>query len=217
MSALARRALSGFRRDGLGPRGSARNIGPRSRWSQGGSDTLRAPRRKAHQRRDLALGHANPRRQALPTPLLQNDLSGLVNLYYSKGYRDAEIVRKLLRLDAKNRVHIHIEINSGALWTVRALTLVGGRAFCSRHPARSGRPARWRASRLRQGARRRAPTTGLSQSARLPSCRRAQRVGGGRPRQPQHRGRLSHQSPGARCTSVPSRSKASTSYTRARR
>ena len=59
----------------------------------------------------------------------KNDLTGLVNLYYSKGYRDAEIVRKYLRLDAKNRVHIHIEINSGALWTVRALTLVGGAPF----------------------------------------------------------------------------------------
>ena len=61
----------------------------------------------------------------------KNDLTGLVNLYYSKGYRDAEIVRKLLRLDAKNRVHIHIEINSGALWTVRALTLVGGAPFAA--------------------------------------------------------------------------------------
>ena len=59
----------------------------------------------------------------------KNDLTGLVNLYYSKGYRDAEIVRKLLHLDAKNRVYIHIEINSGALWTVRALTLVGGAPF----------------------------------------------------------------------------------------
>ena len=59
----------------------------------------------------------------------KNDLSGLVNLYYSKGYRDAQIVRKHLRLDAKNRVHIHIEIDSGALWTVRALTLVGGAPF----------------------------------------------------------------------------------------
>ena len=61
----------------------------------------------------------------------KNDLSGLVNLYYSKGYRDAEIVRKYLRLDAKNRVHIHIEINSGALWTVRSLTLVGGAPFAA--------------------------------------------------------------------------------------
>lgn len=61
----------------------------------------------------------------------KNDLSGLVNLYYSKGYRDAQIVRKHLRLDAKNRVHIHIEIDSGALWTVRALTLVGGAPFAT--------------------------------------------------------------------------------------
>ena len=59
----------------------------------------------------------------------KNDLTGLVNLYYGKGYRDAEIVRKRLRLDAKNRVYIHIEIDSGALWTVRALTLVGGAPF----------------------------------------------------------------------------------------
>ena len=59
----------------------------------------------------------------------KNDLTGLVNLYYSKGYRDAKIVRKLLCLDAKNRVHIHLEIDSGALWTVRALTLVGGAPF----------------------------------------------------------------------------------------
>ena len=61
----------------------------------------------------------------------KNDLSGLVNLYYSKGYRDAEIVRKDLRLDAKDRVHIHIEIDSGALWTVRALTLVGRAPFAA--------------------------------------------------------------------------------------
>ena len=61
----------------------------------------------------------------------KNDLSGLVNLYYSKGYRDAEIVRKHLRSDAKNRVHIHIEINSGALWTVRSLALVGGAPFAA--------------------------------------------------------------------------------------
>ena len=59
----------------------------------------------------------------------KSDLSGLVNLYYGKGYRDAEIVRKLLHLDAKNRVHIHLEIDSGSLWTVRALTLVGGAPF----------------------------------------------------------------------------------------
>ena len=61
----------------------------------------------------------------------KNDLSGLINLYYSKGYRDAEIVRKYLRLDAKDQVHIHIEIDSGALWTVRALTLVGGAPFAA--------------------------------------------------------------------------------------
>ncbi len=58
-----------------------------------------------------------------------SDLSGVVNLYHGKGYRDAEIVRKHLSLDAKNRVHIRIEIDSGALWTVRALTLVGGAPF----------------------------------------------------------------------------------------
>ena len=61
----------------------------------------------------------------------KSDLSGLVNFYHSKGYRDAEIVRKLLRLDAKNRVHIHIEIDSGELWTVRTLTLVGGAPFAA--------------------------------------------------------------------------------------
>lgn len=61
----------------------------------------------------------------------KNDLSQLVNLYRSKGYRDAEIVRKYLRLDAKDRVNIHIEIDSGALWTVRRLTLVGGAPFAA--------------------------------------------------------------------------------------
>ncbi len=61
----------------------------------------------------------------------KNDLIQLVNLYHSKGYRDAEIVRKYLRLDAKNRVHVHIEIDSGALWRVRALTLVGGAPFAA--------------------------------------------------------------------------------------
>ena len=61
----------------------------------------------------------------------KKDLSQLVNLYRSKGYRDAKIVRKSLRLDAKDRVHIHIEIDSGALWTVRRLTLVGGAPFAA--------------------------------------------------------------------------------------
>ena len=61
----------------------------------------------------------------------KNDLSGVVNLYHSKGYRDAEIVRKYLRLDAKDRVHIHIEIDSGALWRVRTLTLLGGATFAA--------------------------------------------------------------------------------------
>ena len=61
----------------------------------------------------------------------KNDLSQLVNLYRSKGYRDAEIVRKYLRLDAKDRIHIHIEIDSGALWTVRGLRLVGGAPFAA--------------------------------------------------------------------------------------
>ena len=61
----------------------------------------------------------------------KNDLSGLVNLYHSKGYRDAAIVRKYLRLDAKDRVHIHIEIDSGALWRVRTLTLLGGAPFAA--------------------------------------------------------------------------------------
>ncbi len=62
---------------------------------------------------------------------IKNDLSELVNLYRSKGYRDAAIVRKYLRLDAKEQVHIHIEIDSGALWTVRTLTLVGGAPFAA--------------------------------------------------------------------------------------
>lgn len=75
----------------------------------------------------------------------KNDLSQLVNLYRSKGYRDAEIVRKYLRLDAKDRVHIHIEIDSGALWTVRRLTLVGGAPFaadtlCAQVSLRAGAP-----------------------------------------------------------------------------
>ena len=61
----------------------------------------------------------------------KSDLGAVVNLYRGRGYRDAKIVRKSLSLDAKNRVHIYIEIDSGALWRVRTVQIKGGEPFAS--------------------------------------------------------------------------------------
>ena len=59
----------------------------------------------------------------------KSDLGAVVNLYRARGYRDAEIARKSLYLDEKDRVHIRIEIDSGALWQVRAIEIAGGGPF----------------------------------------------------------------------------------------
>ena len=61
----------------------------------------------------------------------KSDLGAVVNLYRGRGYRDAEVVRKSLYLDAKDRVHIRIEIDSGALWRVRTVQVEGGDPFAS--------------------------------------------------------------------------------------
>ncbi len=56
----------------------------------------------------------------------KSDLGAVVNLYRGRGYRDAEIARKRLYLDSRERLRIEIEIDSGALWTVRTVRIEGG-------------------------------------------------------------------------------------------
>ena len=144
----------------------------------------------------------------------KNDLTGLVNLYYSKGYRDAEIVRKHLRLDAKNRVHIHIEIDSGTLWTVRALTLVGGAPFAAdtlrtQVGLRAGSPLDY--GKVLEGERQ--LQVFLNQRGYPHAAVHNEWVG---TTAPAVAPRLSSTSTlVTRCTLVPSRSKTSTNYTRA--
>lgn len=59
----------------------------------------------------------------------KSDLGAVVNLYRGRGYRDAEIIHKSLYLDGKDRVHIRIEIDSGALWIVRTVDVEVGDSF----------------------------------------------------------------------------------------
>ena len=59
----------------------------------------------------------------------KSDLGVLVNLYRGRGYRDAEIARRRLFLDERSRLHIHIEIDAGALWRVRTVEIDGGAPF----------------------------------------------------------------------------------------
>jgi outer membrane protein assembly factor BamA len=59
----------------------------------------------------------------------KSDLGQLVNLYRGRGYRDAEIARRRLYLDDEDRLHIHIEIDAGALWRVRTVEIEGGAPF----------------------------------------------------------------------------------------
>ena len=61
----------------------------------------------------------------------KSDLGAVVNFYRGRGYRDAEIVRKSFYMDEKDRVHIHIEVDSGALWRVRTVQLEGGDPFAA--------------------------------------------------------------------------------------
>ena len=58
----------------------------------------------------------------------KSDLGQLVNLYRGRGYRDAEIARRRLYLDDKDRLHIHIEIDAGG----GAKCHSSGNLFCER-------------------------------------------------------------------------------------
>ena len=59
----------------------------------------------------------------------KSDLGALVNLYRGRGYRDAEIARRRLFLDDRDRLHIHIEIAAGALWRVQTVEIDGAVPF----------------------------------------------------------------------------------------
>ena len=51
------------------------------------------------------------------------DLSEIVNLYRSRGYMDADIVRRRYYLDAKGRLHLRLWIDSGRQWRVSAVDI----------------------------------------------------------------------------------------------
>ncbi len=46
------------------------------------------------------------------------DMSTIENLYRSHGYMDVDIVRRVLELDSRDRVHITLKIDSGRQWLV---------------------------------------------------------------------------------------------------
>ena len=59
----------------------------------------------------------------------KGDLATAIALYQSKGYREAEIVRKTLSVDGKNRLHIFVELDSGERWKVADMEIRGGGPF----------------------------------------------------------------------------------------
>ena len=62
--------------------------------------------------------------------IFNEDLVRIVNLYRSRGYREAHIARKRIERE-ENREHIRllIEIDNGPLWTVRSVQVRGGDPF----------------------------------------------------------------------------------------
>jgi len=63
--------------------------------------------------------------------LFKDDLSAVINLYRSRGYREAQILRKRFYLDEKDRVRITVEIDKSALWIARKLRVEGGQPFAA--------------------------------------------------------------------------------------
>ena len=62
--------------------------------------------------------------------IFNEDLISVINLYRTRGYREAHIARKHIEIDnARARVRILIEIDNGPLWTVRDVHLRGAEPF----------------------------------------------------------------------------------------
>ena len=62
--------------------------------------------------------------------IFNEDLINVINLYRTRGYREAHIARKHIEIDnARARVRILIEIDNGPLWTVRDVHLRGAEPF----------------------------------------------------------------------------------------
>ena len=62
--------------------------------------------------------------------VFNEDLISIVNLYRTRGYREARVARKHIEIDsARARVRILIEIDNGPLWTVRTVHLRGVEPF----------------------------------------------------------------------------------------
>ncbi len=62
--------------------------------------------------------------------VFSEDLISIVNLYRTRGYREARVARKHIEIDsARARVRILIEIDNGPLWTVRTVHLRGVEPF----------------------------------------------------------------------------------------
>lgn len=60
-----------------------------------------------------------------------NDLAVVLDLYRGRGYRNAQITRRTLVLDRRNRLHATIELDSGPRWTVGEVTVQGGQPFAA--------------------------------------------------------------------------------------
>jgi len=61
--------------------------------------------------------------------LFNEDLVAVINLYRSRGYREAQVARKRFVADEKGRMRAMVEIENGPLWTVRQLSLHGSEPF----------------------------------------------------------------------------------------
>ncbi len=58
-----------------------------------------------------------------------SDLATILDLYRGRGYRNAQISRRVLVLDRRGRVHATIELDSGPRWTVGQVLIHGGTPF----------------------------------------------------------------------------------------
>ncbi len=61
--------------------------------------------------------------------LFNEDLVAVINLYRSRGYREAQVARKRFVADEKRRMRATVEIENGPLWTVRELSMRGSESF----------------------------------------------------------------------------------------
>jgi outer membrane protein assembly factor BamA len=107
--------------------GEERRVSPRE------ADGLRVatisfdyPSHKALKTKDLRSAMRIREGERFRNRYFRGDLAAVLAFYQARGYREAEITRKQLWVDQRNRLHLEIELDSGPLWRVGAVLIDGG-------------------------------------------------------------------------------------------